>query len=109
MKSGTESSRSSCVGDLEMHRHDVCAEPEEHALPEGQHAAAPPGEPDSDGDDREAQELAEQAQPEVGQERRRDAEQHERGERESGCGADRSGLCQGPGENVTDIRPGSSS
>ena len=49
-----------CVGDLEVHAHHVAAEAEEHALAQNQHSAPAPGQPDADGDDREAQELAEQ-------------------------------------------------
>ena len=53
------------VGELEVHGHRVAAEAEEHALAEGQHAAAAPGQADADGDDREAQVLGEQVEPEV--------------------------------------------
>lgn len=53
------------VGDLEVHAHHVAAEAEEHALPEHQHSATAPGQSDAHRDDRKAEELAEEAEPEV--------------------------------------------
>ena len=58
------------VGELEVHRHQVGADAEEHALPERQHAAPAPGQPDPDGDHRVAEVLAEQVEPERRQQRR---------------------------------------
>jgi hypothetical protein len=67
------------VGDLQVHRHRVAAEPEEHALPEREQSAAAPGQADADGDDRGAQVLGEQPEPEVRERQRGDGEQGERG------------------------------
>lgn len=55
------------VGDLQVHRHHVGAETEEHALTEGEHSTAPPRQTDSDGDDTEAEVFAELIEPEVRQ------------------------------------------
>ena len=61
-----------------MHGHRVAAEPEEHALAEGEHAALAPGQADAERDDREAEVLGQQAEPEVGSssERGHDQGQH---------------------------------
>ena len=89
MKSGARPAAG--VGDLEVHAHDVAAEPEEHALAQHQHAATAPGQPDADRDDREAQVLAEQAaagSPTAGPARRTNRAsrgEHERQQRGHAC------------------------
>lgn len=48
------------IGDLEVHRHHVCADSEEDALAEREHSASAPSQADADSDYGEAQEFGQQ-------------------------------------------------
>jgi len=72
------------VGQLEVHRHRVAADAEEHALAQGEQPAATPRQADADRHDGDAEVLGEQVQPEVAEHQRRHREQDDRGEGEPG-------------------------
>ncbi len=63
--------------ELEVHRHGVAAEAEEHALPQAEHARIAPEQVDADGNDGEREELAKLVEAELGKERRRDHEEQQ--------------------------------
>src|SRR5690606_15888078 len=69
---------------IQVPGHRIAAEAEEDALAEGEHAALPPGQPDAERDDRVAEVLGEQAQPERLQQQRRgdQGDGRDRGERQ---------------------------